>query len=231
MNVKRSYPDNQLLGPRDEFITKNLPLVVSTAQAYRGLAASIGMPMEDVISSGTIGLILAYDRFDNTNVQFSTYGVPYIRGYIDRLFARRDGELQVPQRIVRLARLIARKELTDKPAVEIAETLGVAENLVNDALHALYLRTTAALNDEKSGAQNIGEIDDDTVPQVIEFLTTLPARRRRIVELLMDGYSQSDVARKLGVSRQAVFQSLRQVREAYQNYEEDFKDGKTQRAA
>jgi RNA polymerase primary sigma factor len=45
---------------RRRLIEKNLRLVVSVAKKYRGM----GMPFEDVIQEGNIGLMKAVERFD-----------------------------------------------------------------------------------------------------------------------------------------------------------------------
>lgn len=47
---------------RDTFIRKNLRLVINCAKRYR----YIGIPFEDLIQTGNIGLIKAYDSYDRT---------------------------------------------------------------------------------------------------------------------------------------------------------------------
>ena len=54
-----------------KLIEKNLRLVVHVAKKYRGL----GLPFEDLIQEGNLGLIKAVDKFDpDTGNRFSTYG-------------------------------------------------------------------------------------------------------------------------------------------------------------
>ena len=45
---------------RDVFILNNLKLVVSIAKKYRGY----GLPFEDLIQAGNVGLLIAFERFD-----------------------------------------------------------------------------------------------------------------------------------------------------------------------
>ena len=71
---------------RSAFIEQNLGLVHSCAGRFRGR----GLEYDDLNSAGCMGLIKAYDGFDETRgVCFSTYAVPVILGEIKKLF--RDG--------------------------------------------------------------------------------------------------------------------------------------------
>lgn len=47
-------------GARQRLIEKNLRLVVSVAKKYRGM----GLPFEDLIQEGNIGLMKAVEKFD-----------------------------------------------------------------------------------------------------------------------------------------------------------------------
>jgi RNA polymerase primary sigma factor len=61
---------------RDEMIARNLPLVCSMAARYVGR----GVPFEDLIQEGTVGLVCAVKRFDHRRgLKFSTYAVWWIR--------------------------------------------------------------------------------------------------------------------------------------------------------
>ena len=68
---------------REAFITQNLGLVHACAGRFRGR----GMEYDDLYSAGCVGLIKAYDNFDESRgVCFSTYAVPVILGEIKKLF-------------------------------------------------------------------------------------------------------------------------------------------------
>jgi RNA polymerase primary sigma factor len=61
---------------KEEMIQSNLGLVHSIARGYQGF----GVPSDDLVQEGTVGLIHAVERFDyRRGVKFSTYAVWWIR--------------------------------------------------------------------------------------------------------------------------------------------------------
>ncbi|MCM1165385.1 MAG: sigma-70 family RNA polymerase sigma factor [Lachnospiraceae bacterium] len=123
---------------RDEFIAANLPLVHSLANRFRGR----GIDYEELFSAGSVGLVKAYDNFDESRgLRFSTYAVPVILGEIRRLF-RDGGAIKMSRSLKELALKAAkaRDELSksgSEPTVsEIAEYLGVSPEAAAEAIAA-----------------------------------------------------------------------------------------------
>jgi RNA polymerase primary sigma factor len=64
------------LDAKQAMIVWNLGLVHSLARTYRGR----GVPLDDLVQEGTVGLVKAVERFDHRReVKFSTYAVWWIR--------------------------------------------------------------------------------------------------------------------------------------------------------
>jgi RNA polymerase primary sigma factor len=80
-------------GARDRMISANLRLVISVAKKFRNR----GLPMEDLVNEGNVGLVHAVDRFDpQMGARFSTYASYWIDQAIRRAVQNATQMIHIP---------------------------------------------------------------------------------------------------------------------------------------
>ena len=199
-----------------------------------------GEPLEDIVQVGFLGLIKAIDRFDpDLGNEFTTFATPTILGEIRRYFRDKGWAIRFPRRLQELYQQVVRtnevmkNELNRQPTVsEVAERLGVQPE---DVLYAMEMSTAltplsidAAIgagpdNGSRQLAETVGEEDPnldriemrDVLKRAMQHLNE---RERRIMIMrFFDEMSQSEVAKRLGISQMHVSRlqraALEQLRE------------------
>ena len=152
---------------RKRLIEKNLRLVVSIAKKSRGH----GLPFEDLIQEGNIGLINAVGKFDHDRgFRFSTYATWWIRQAVLRAVADKGRTIRVPtsmgEKIHKMARTYNElsAEFEQAPSDEaVAERLGWSVEYVREVKAAMP-GTITSLNQpltSEEGSSELGEIIED----------------------------------------------------------------------
>lgn len=192
---------------RDEFIAANIPLVHSLANRFRGR----GIDYEELFSAGSLGLVKAYDNFDQSRgLCFSTYAVPVILGEIRRLF--RDGGTVKMSRALKelsLKAQRAREELLksgNEPTIsELAEYLGVSREEAAESVQASVPPVSLTEPDEggeldlPAPSEENALIDKLALRQCMEKLT--PNDRTLIVLRYFREKTQTEVAQIMGMTQ------------------------------
>ncbi|OMC96262.1 sigma-70 family RNA polymerase sigma factor [Paenibacillus sp. FSL R5-0636] len=217
MNAR--FPDNPLLGPlsRADFITDNLPLVDTVVNRhFRSQCATTRTPLADAISEGSIGLINAYDRYNDSAVPFGAFAFPHIYGEIANALSRRPTTgIKIPEWLYPLIKQINAAGLTDEQPEVVAQELSITADKARQALRCIRIKSTDALPEKDTR----GHSDDYTYLDADTFLARLKPQPKQIIRMLMADYSQSEVGRALGMSRQSVRATVLRVRENYERYE------------
>jgi RNA polymerase primary sigma factor len=124
---------------QEKLINSNLRFVVNVAKQYQNQ----GLPLEDLISEGNIGLMNAIDKFDvDKGYHFISYAVWWIRQRILKAISEKSRMIRLPMnRIYEISKIEKIKdELQNKNGLaarinEIAKQLNMEKDLVEELIN------------------------------------------------------------------------------------------------
>jgi RNA polymerase primary sigma factor len=217
----------------DRLVKANLRFVVSIAKQY----SNQGLPLEDLINDGNLGLIKAAHRFDEKRgYKFISYAVWWIRQAMLQSLAEHSRIVRLPlnragtlYRIGKASRQLDQELGRTPSAREIAKKLKLSEEEVEDTMH--IANTHVSLDDPYSTDQDdtslVDYLQDESSPRPDEetygralsddmekALATLSERERQILSMYF-GLNQEEpltleeIGKELGLTRERI----RQIKE------------------
>jgi RNA polymerase sigma-B factor len=200
-----------------------------------------GEPLDDIVQVGYLGLIKAIERFDpDLGFEFTTFATLTVAGEIKRHFRDKGTAIRFPRRLQELHQSVVRvneemkNQLGREPTVsELAERLGVSPEDVTEAMEIgpaympLSLDQPIGSGDGQEGraiAEQIGTADPeldrvemrDLLDRAMVHLT--PRERSIMAMRFYEQMSQSEIARRLGISQMHVSRLQRAALEQLRKY-------------
>lgn len=208
----------------DALVRANLRFVVAIAKRYRWQ----GLPLEDRISDGNLGLVRAAQRFDpSKGTRFTTYAIWWVRQAILQGLADHAGVMRMPldriatlydvgRRARGLAQTLGREPTHDEIAAESSLSTDEVARLLSITRSALSLDTSAAAAGDGALLDRLADgTSDASTPllrealadDVAQALAALPPREAHTIRLSfgLDGEEPMtllEIGRVLGVTRE-----------------------------
>ncbi|GAB2180431.1 RNA polymerase sigma factor RpoS [Denitratisoma sp. agr-D3] len=216
---------------RQRMIESNLRLVVSIARHYQNR----GVPLDDLIEEGNLGLIHALEKFDpERGFRFSTYATWWIRQNIERAIMNQSRTIRLPVHVVKELNLVLRTlrlvdhgedaghhhsmeqvaRLLDRPVDEIQHILALSERTASlDAPLDVDpdLSIGDAIADDSAAEPEACLARREIEQHMHNWVNDLSSRQRQVLERRygLNGHDVETlevIAADLGVTRERVRQ-------------------------
>ena len=228
--AEREEAESEASVARETMVRSNLRLVVNIAKKY----AKRGMPLNDLINEGNLGLIRAVEGFDpDQNTRFSTYASWWIKQSIKRSLINSDKPIHIPAYMVEMISRFreAREQFLEtegRPPTtdELAERLEMTVSKIDHIRNAVRAVSTPTNDSDSADGQSLTEgIADSKTPspedalfneseagKMVRLLDALDEREQKILRLRygLDGHEPMTL-KEIGVHIDLTRERVRQI--------------------
>jgi len=215
---------------RKSLLENNLRLVISVAQKFRGR----GLPFNDLIQEGNLGLIHALEKFDfRLGTRFTTYASWWIRQNITRTIAEQSRVIRIPSHMVhtitvmnRIERRFVQEHGREPEAEELARKMEVPVERISAirkmARQTISLQSPVTSDDNGATFEDILPDSSKSDPRAgVEremlfrslrvMLDMLPERDQQIVIMRFGLYGHAsmtptEISARFGLTRERIRQ-------------------------
>lgn len=213
---------------QEHFISANTLLVMRIARGF----IRRGLPYQDLVSEGTLGLAHAIRKFDPTKgFRFSTYATPWIKQYIGRAINNQADMIRIPEhRLAEMYKINSARRLIEDLQDGAATREQIAEETGFTLEHVSYLESiernpmslsTPVGEDEgatfgdfivDSQSQSIEDtiLDSSLAGEVSDLLFGTSSKEQQVLRMRFgfegEPMSLESIAQVLGVTRERVRQ-------------------------
>lgn len=201
--------------------------------AYRFMRyGKTNVEFDDLRQEALISLYKASDKYDPSRgkMSFEKFAVTYVFFNVMKWMYRQN-YYYTPKTVVEVAATINKRKIKDWDAQAIADNLGASMQYVEAALIHLNNRkprsmdeptaATAGTRQEEPLYSLISDHSDNYNPVIIDFkifTSALKPREKAIVRMTEEGYSQTEIAKKLNTSQAQVSRTIIKVKNRYNEF-------------
>ena len=216
----------------EKLVNANLRFVVNVANKYQGL----GLPVQDLINEGNLGLIRAAQRFNALRgFKFITYAVWWIRQAIVQALSEHSRMVRLPsnrlsaiRKIGRIAEKLEQRCGSEPSLEEIAQGMAMTTEKVLEALLASgphvsldepytedeRVRWFEVLESDWQPSPDAALLQESLQDEVDQMLTTLKPREAEVITMYFGlRGNPTQTLEKIGERLQLTRERVRQIRE------------------